>query len=312
MANGYQIGIDLGATNIKIGLLLRNKIVFKKTLPTQSFSSRHGLIDGLCRSIESIFPAVKIKKEKVCGIGIGLPGPVDSKRGIAHYFPNIKGWRNVPLRRLIEKRTGLKVFIDNDANLMTLAEARLGAARGKRNVVGITLGTGVGGGIIVEGNLYRGSSLTAGEIGHIPVNENGPVCGCGASACLESYIGNRRILRSAQRIFGNKITLEKLSSLARRGNLEARRIWKDAAVHLGVALSGMINFFNPDTIVIGGGVANAGRVILDEVRRVVRKRAMPVQAKTVKIVRARLGNDAGMIGAGLLAQEEFFRIRKHL
>jgi glucokinase len=304
MTKGYRIGIDLGATNIKIGLLLGNRIIFKKILPAQNFSSRRDLIDGLCAGINSIFSAAKIRKEKIDGIGIGLPGPIDSEKGIVHYLPNIKGWRTVPLRALIRRRTGLKVFIDNDANLMTLAEARLGAAKGKRNVVGITLGTGVGGGIIAEGNLYRGSSLVAGEMGHIPINESGPSCGCGSRACLESYIGNRQILDKARRMFGNKITLERLSELAKKGNTKARRIWKEVAAHLGLALSGVINFFNPDTIVIGGGVAKAGRIILDEVRRVVRLRAMPVQVKTAKIVKGRLGNDAGMIGAGLLVQEE--------
>lgn len=304
MAKGYIAAIDLGATNIKIGLLLRNRIIFKKVFPTKCFSSKKALISGLGEKINEILSMTKIDKKNIAGVGIGLPGPIDSKRGIVHFFPNIKGWRNVPLRALMQKMTQLPVFIDNDANLMALAEARCGAAKGKRNVVGITLGTGVGGGIIVEGKVYRGSSLVAGEIGHIPLNENGPRCSCGGKACLERYVGNRRILANARRAFGKKITLERLSRLASQGNAKAGHIWKEMAGHLSVALSGVINFFNPDTIVIGGGVANAGSIILDEVRRAVKLRAMHVQAKTARIVKARLGNDAGIIGAGLLVQEE--------
>lgn len=304
MASDYLIGIDLGATNIKIGIIRKNKIVFKKGLPTKSFPSQRNIIEGICQNIRQGLSHTKILTKKISGLGIGLPGPIDSKRGIVHFFPNIKGWRNVPLREIMQKKMGLPVFIDNDANVMTLAEARLGAAKGKQNVVGITLGTGVGGGIIVEGNLYRGSSLVAGEVGHIPLNESGLKCNCGAEACLERYIGNRYILESARRVFGDEITLERLSRLANQGNSKAMHIWKEMASHLGVALSGVINFFNPDTIVIGGGIADAGRIILQQVRKVVKLRAMPIQAKTVKIVKAHLGSDAGMIGAGLLVQEE--------
>jgi glucokinase len=304
MAKDYCIGVDLGATNIKIGLLKNQKIISKKVLPTQSFTSQKNLIEGVCRQIRQSVSQAGMALSDISGIGIGLPGPVDSERGIVHFFPNIRGWRKVALREIMRKKMRLPVAIDNDANVMTLAEARIGAARGKRNVVGLTLGTGVGGGIIVDGKLYRGSGLVAGEIGHIPLNERGPRCNCGGTACLERYIGNRYLLENARRASGPGITLEGLSLLASRGNGKAIAVWKEMAGHLGVALSGIINFFNPDTVVIGGGVANAGRIILDRVRRVVKERAMPTQAKTVKIVKARLGSDAGMIGAGILLQEE--------
>ncbi|TAN62507.1 ROK family protein [bacterium] len=304
MAKDYCVGVDLGATNIKIGLLRNRRIISKKVLPTQSFTSQKNLIEGICRNIRQGVSEAGMAMADISGIGIGLPGPVDSKRGIVHFFPNIRGWRKVALREIMRKKMRLPVTIDNDANVMTLAEARIGAARGKRNVVGLTLGTGVGGGIVVDGNLYRGSSLAAGEIGHIPLNERGPKCNCGGKACLERYIGNRYLLENARKAFGPAITLEALSRLASRGNRKAIAVWKEMAGHLGVALSGVINFFNPDTVVIGGGVANAGRIIIDQVRRVVKERAMPTQARTVKIVRARLGSDAGMIGAGILLQEE--------
>lgn len=307
MTKDYCVGVDLGATNIKIGLLRQKKLVSKRVLPTKVFSSQKKLIEGICQEIRKCVSGAGIQLKDISGIGIGLPGPVDSEKGIVHFFPNIRGWRKVALREIMRDKMRLPVTIDNDANVMTLAEARIGAAKGKRNVVGLTLGTGVGGGIIVDGKLYRGSSLVAGEIGHIPLNERGPRCNCGGSACLERYIGNRYLLENARRASGPGITLEGLSRLANQGNRKAIAVWKEMAGHLGVALSGIINFFNPDTVVIGGGVANAGRIILDRVRRVVKERAMPTQAKTVKIVKARLGSDAGMIGAGILLQEELLK-----
>lgn len=307
MVKEYCIGVDLGATNIKIGLLRQKKLVSKRVLPTKGFSSQKKLIEGICREILKCVSAAGMQQKDISGIGIGLPGPVDSEKGIVHFFPNIKGWRKVRLREIMRKKMCLPVTIDNDANVMTLAEARIGAAKGKRNVVGLTLGTGVGGGIMIDGKLYRGSSLVAGEIGHVPLNERGPRCNCGGKACLERYIGNRYLLENARRAFGAGITLEGLSRLANQGNRKAIAVWKEMAGHLGVALSGIINFFNPDTVAIGGGVANAGRIILDQVKRVVRERAMPTQAKTVKIVKARLGSDAGMIGAGILLQEELLK-----
>lgn len=303
MDKKYTAGIDLGATNIKAGLILGNKILARNVVSTAGFPSQRGLINALREQANQLLRQTGISKNNVAGIGIGVPGPVDSLRGIVHYFPNIKGWHNVALKKILRKQTGLPVFIDNDANLMTLAEGRLGAAKGKKNVLGITLGTGVGGGILINGRLYRGSSMNAGEIGHIPINEEGPACACGGKACLERYVGNKYILEKARKAFGRDITLEGLSSLANKGNNRAVKIWRDIAGHLTVALSGVINFFNPDTIVIGGGVAGAGRILFQAIRQGIKERAMPTQAGAVKVVPAKLGNDAGMLGASLLIKE---------
>jgi glucokinase len=165
------------------------------------------------------------------------------------------------------------------------------------------LGTGVGGGIIIEGKLYRGRGNASGEIGHIPINENGPSCNCGGRACLEAYIGNNIILREAKKSFGRKISLEELSLLAGKGNKKARAIWSRVAEKLGLALAGIVNLLNPDCIVIGGGVANVGKILFDRVREVITKRAMSVQAKHVKVIKARLRDDAGLIGAAILVKE---------
>jgi glucokinase len=197
--------------------------------------------------------------------------------------------------------------VDNDAKLMCLAEHKLGAARGIRQAVCITLGTGVGGGIILNGNLYRGQDNASAEIGHLPINVKGPACNCGGYACLEAYIGNNRILSQAKRIFRRDISLEELSSLAKRQNKKATAIWLEVAQSLGTALVGVVNLLNPDCIVIGGGVAGAGRILFDNLRKAILARAMPVQARRVKLYKAKLGNNAGLIGAALLVNDNYGR-----
>ena len=294
----YTIGIDLGATFVKMGLIDDlGKVYFRRKIETVLSSNRASLIESVISNIRDI---IEISGKSVSGVGIGVPGPVDSKKGIVHYFPNIKGWEEVPLKSILEKKLGLRVELDNDVNAMTLGEFVFGAGQGCNNLVCLTLGTGVGGGIIIDGKLYRGGSMCAGEIGHMPINETGPKCNCGGIACLERYIGNKYILERAKKAFGNNITLEALTSLAKFGNKKAIVIWVDVAEKLSVAIAGVVNLLNPDKIVIGGGVSKAGEFILNPLRKELKKRAMKDQAAHVKIIAAKLGTDAGIIGASLL------------
>lgn len=300
----YYIGIDLGGTNLKIGLLHRNfKIAHKRVLDTGKFVKKELLIAAILRSVSDIIKTYGLKRSQVFGIGLGLPGPIDTWKGIVHFFPNIPDWNEVPLTRILQSQSGFPVCIDNDANLMALAEHRLGAAKGSINAVCITLGTGVGGGIIINKELFRGSAFAAGEIGHMPLNEHGPRCNCGGSACLERYIGNRRIMERVKASFGKSVPLEEVSRLAHAGNKRANGIWVEVGTHLGIALAGVVNLLNPDCVVIGGGVSNAGKLLFETVRKTVASRAMRVQAGHVDIRKAKLGNDAGLIGAALLVQE---------
>jgi glucokinase len=300
----YIIGIDLGGTNLKLGLFDQKlKIKDRKVLSTRVFKAKDSLIKAIVGSVEDVLCRNNLKKKDILGIGLGLPGPIDFPRGVVHFFPNIPGWKNIPLKKILKARLAMEIFMDNDANLMSLAEQRLGAARNFRNVFCVTLGTGIGGGIILEGRLYRGSGFASGEIGHIPINESGPRCNCGGIACIESYIGNRRIMSAAAKIFGKKITLEQLSQLAKKKNRPACAIWSGAGKKLGIALTGVVNLLNPDCVVIGGGVANAGKALFESIKNTVKIRAMPVQAAQVKILKAKLGDDAGMIGAALLVKE---------
>jgi glucokinase len=304
MKKKHIIGIDLGGTNLKIALLDHTcRIIHKHTRPTENYYQKDLLIQAIVDSVEHSLNQHRIKRSDCMGVGLGLPGPIDYDRGIVHFFPNIPGWKEVHLQKILKARIKMPVFIDNDANVMALAEFRRGAARGARNAVCLTLGTGVGGGLILDGRLYRGSTYAAGEIGHMPLNEDGPECNCGGIACLESYIGNRRIMEAARRAYGKNISLEEVSAMAYRGNKKAIAIWDKVAGHLGIALVSIVNLLNPDRVVIGGGVANAGKILFDRVAETILARAMLVQAKAVRVVKAKLGSDAGMIGAGLLVKE---------
>ena len=303
MTKRVKIGIDLGATKMKMALVdERARIFYRREIATPFDAKKAELIDSIVDNIREIIIQSGSKKKDILGIGIGVPGPVDSDRGIVRYFPNIKGWKGVPLKAILEKRLGLRVALDNDVNAMTLGEYRFGAGKGAINMISITLGTGVGGGVIIDGKIYRGSTMCAGEIGHIPINEKGPRCNCRGIACLERYIGNRYILDRSKRVLGKAITLEHIDDLARKGNKKAEGIWEDVGKKLGVALTGVVNLLNPDLIIVGGGISKAGELIMQPLRKEIKKRAMRDQALHVKVVRARLGDNAGIIGASLLVE----------
>lgn len=304
MAKKFIVAIDLGGTNLKIALLdLNYRIIYKEFLDTQKFVGKESLISAIVLSTRNIIKNANLTLESILGVGLGLPGPIDARKGLVHFLPNIRGWNNVPLKRILEKRLRIPVSVDNDVKLMTLAEHRLGAAKGFNYAVCLTLGTGVGGGIISEGRLYRGANNATAELGHVPINENGPRCNCGGEACLEAYIGNKRILNDIKKLFKRDISLEELSALAKKKNKMALKIWSQVGGRLGIALTGVINMLNPDCIIIGGGVANAGKILFDNVKKTISKRAMRVQSKHVKIFKAKLGSDAGLIGAAILTKE---------
>lgn len=326
----YIIAVDLGGTNIKAAIVSQQsivnsqqskdqkiKILKKISVATKSYKSKGALIEGLSRLSLELIQSLNIKKGAVAGIGIGAPGLIDSEKGIIRQLVNIKGFREVPLKKLMEKKTGLSVFLDNDVNVMTLGELYHGAGKGARNMLCLTLGTGVGGGVVIDGDLYRGSGLAAGEVGHMPLNETGPACACGGFGCMEKAVGNRYIVSAAlkkiragrgsviTKLAGgklDKITPEIIHAAAKKGDAAAISVWRETGAHLGVTLAGVINLLNPDRIVIGGGVAEAGRFLFDAVKKTIRQRAMKIPARQAKVVKARLGKDAGLIGAAVLVR----------
>lgn len=315
----YYIGIDIGGTNTKIGLLgKRLNLIKKVVIPTELYKTPRDLITAIAGFVRAMLRAKRVKLNNVRGIGIGIAGLVDMKRGVVINLTNIPGWRNVNIRREFQKRLKLPVYVDNDVNVMTLAELYRGAGRGSKNLICITLGTGVGGGVVINGALYRGSTSAAGEIGHIPINEKGPKCNCGGIACIESYIGSSYLMKDMARAIRKRKTILKkmagraLSNLtpelidkaAMRGDLLAINFWKEAGNRLGVALTGVVNLLNPDKIIIGGGIAGAGRFLFTPIKKTIGRRAMELQRRRVKIVKAKLGKDAGLIGGAVLVNLE--------
>ena len=232
-----------------------------------------------------------------------MPGVINTKQGFVVSLTNIPGWRDVPLKSILEKELSLPVFLDNDVNVITLGEWKCGAGKGYQNLICITLGTGVGGGIILNNAIYRGEGFSAGEIGHIPINEKGPACNCGGRGCFEQYVGNKQLLRKAQKIFKQKdLRLEDVSAFALKGDKKAIRFWEETGAMIGLGLVGVINVLNPRLVIIGGGVSNSLRFMKKGMCQTILDRAMSSPAKMVKVVRSKLGNNAGIIGASVLVQ----------
>lgn len=312
----FAVGIDLGGTYTKLALVdTKGRVSHRAKLSTTAYGTRAGLVAAIVAEVRSVLERARLSPKNISGVGIGVPGTVDFKRGWVYNLTNVPGWKNTPLKRMLESKLGLPVLVDNDVNLMALGEYRFGAGRGAENLVCITLGTGVGGGIIIDGRLYRGSAYSAGEVGHMPLKEEGLPCGCGGYGCLERYVGNRYIVDELKRKIrrGNPTIIKKLinndlsaltpeviSKAALKGDRLSIDFWNTVGERIGVTLAGIVNLLNPDRIIIGGGVADAGDPLFKSIRNTVDERAMPVPGKAVKILKAKLGNDAGIIGAAAL------------
>lgn len=310
MIKKITLGIDVGGTNVKLGLIDDSgRIIARSRLNTKAYTSQPtGLIQALAEASAFLVKENKKTFQQVKGVGIGLPGLVDPVKGFVIFLPNMPGWKNIALKKELEKRLSVPVFLDNDVNVITLGEWRFGAGAGVDDLIGMTLGTGVGSGLILNGALYRGPGFAAGELGHVPINLKGPKCNCPSFACLEAYVGNVRLQARAAKIFKKKhIALEDVFALAKKGNKQALRFWEEAGEYIGSALVGVVNVINPARIVIGGGVSNNARFLFPAIRQQIKTRAMPVQAKMTKVVRAKLGDDAGLIGARVLVETELER-----
>jgi len=315
MRSPLTLGVDIGGTFIKLGLVQESRILLQESLPSASFPHPKALQDGMVEAIRSL---IHESDRSIGAVGIGIPGLVRYPQGMVHSCVNLRGWRHVPLRRLLSRRLRLPVWVDNDVNVMTLAEWKYGAGQGAKNLVCLTLGTGVGGGLVLEGQLYRGKQGSAGELGHIPLSEKGPRCSCGGMACLERYVGNREILQFVRQRLSKgvksqiprlidhnlaRLTPEVIDRACELGDRLAQETWEWVGTRIGLALTGVVNLLNPDRIVVGGGISKAGHWLLDPMRQTVRRRAMQ-GLKAVAIVPAALGSSAGLIGAALLARQE--------
>ena len=307
----YIIGVDLGGTNIVVGAMSADgKSHFAmRSIPTSSESGAEGVADRIVGLIEGVIldtiAQTDASRRDVIGVGIGAPGPLDRDKGIVIVAPNL-GWRNFPLRDRIAERLNLPATLDNDANCATVGEWWQGAARGGTNVIGMTIGTGIGGGIIIDGKLFHGSSDVAGEIGHTTIDLNGRHCKCGNYGCLEAYASGPAIATRAREVLVREETASLLPSLvggqldsitaetvykaAQQGDAVASEIVRDTARYLGAGIANLLNIINADVVVVAGGVTQAGDALFVPLRAEVRRRAF---RPAVEAIADRSGGAAG-------------------
>ena len=320
MKQRYILGLDIGNTWIRACLAdLKGTIVsVRKGGVNRSWNLAQSL-DQLCGLIESVLSACTAKSGEVRGAGISFGGLVDCEQGKAILSHNFPVWKNVLLCRLIEERFGCKAFIDNDANLGALAESAFGQMRNVRNFLYLTVSTGIGGGLILDGELYRGERGLAGEIGHTLVQENGPRCTCGKSGCLEAFASGTSLARKAReeitqgnkkgnkvlKLVGGKIeniTARTLLKAAQMGDPFSLQLFQDAGKYLGIAIAQAVLLLDLESVVIGGGVANAGKILFDPIQDTLNPLLLPERREAVRVIRSRLGDRAGLLGAIALAQ----------
>ena len=322
----YIVGVDLGGTSINVGVVPFDggTVLGMRALPTEPQRGPKAVVDRIAEMIRDAVRDARreaeLPEEAVIGVGLGSPGPLDRETGTILDTPNL-GWRNFPLRDLIANAVGLDVVLDNDANAATLGEWWMGAARGADPVVGVTLGTGIGGGIVLGGRVYHGASDAAGEIGHMTIDSTGRKCNCGNYGCLEAYASGPAIASRAvegletgsssllpDMVGGelDRVTAATVYEAIVAGDAYAAEVMRETAKFLGTGLANLINLLNPELIVISGGVTRAGDHLFEPLRAEVRRRAFSEAADACRIVSSELGDMAGVIGAAAT-----FRIERH-
>jgi glucokinase len=312
------IGIDLGGTNIKAAMVdtETGEITATRSTPTKAREGHDVVIAEMAKLVDEIITVGGQTKKEIGGIGVGLPGLIDLEKGLTVFLTNLPGnWRNVPVRDQLSKLANLPVSLLNDARSMTLGEWRFGAGQGV-DIACYTLGTGIGGGLVINGRLILGPSGSAGELGHISIDINGPQCGCGGRGCIEAFasgpaiaaMGMKAVVQGRDTAIAdlaggdlNRITPELISEAAQSGDPVAIEIYEFAGMIIGAGIANVVTTINPRRVVIGGGVAAAGELILDPIRRSMNERVFLTDTDLIDVVPARLGNNAGLIGAALWA-----------
>ena len=310
----YVLGIDIGGTNIVIGAVTEDggRVRGLVSEPTGVPEGPDAVIDRILRMARSVMAATRAEDSDadIIGVGVGAPGPLNRKKGLVIFTPNLR-WTNMPLRDRIGKALDLPASLDNDANCAMLGEHWVGAAKGARNAVCFTIGTGIGGGIVVDGKLMHGASDVAAEIGHITIDVNGRRCGCGNDGCLEAYASGPAIARRAMEAIEAgaasqmsttpggpaSITAQTVFECAAAGDALADELVRDTARYLGVGIANMLNIMNPEVVVICGGVTKAGDHLFVPLRREVSRRAFKPAVEACRIVPGQLEGTAGVVGA---------------
>lgn len=310
------IGVDLGGTNIRAGIVDKDGNIVKKIeSSTLVNNGKDVVIERLIEGIKGLQDEVKREALDISAIGLGAPGIISIEKGTVAFSPNLPDWLDVPLRDIVRDRTGLPVVLENDANAWAFGEKWIGAGRDLQDFILLTLGTGVGGGIICRGEILHGADGMAGEIGHITVNPEGPRCGCGNNGCLEVYASAKGIIeRTIEAIEGGaetelreiaegnlyKISSEMVYQVAKDGDPLARDIMREMGRYLGIGMANLINIFNPEAIIIGGRVKEAWDLFIESAKKEIQKRSFNILSEKTKILKSPL-SEGGLIGAAGIA-----------
>lgn len=313
MIEQHAIGIDIGGTSIKYGICSsEGKIIIWNSDPTQADAPREEILEHLVSICRRTIEEAKSRAITLTAIGIGTPGCVDIRRGyLMGSTPNFAHWRDAPVGEHMEGALELPVFVDNDANMMAYGEFKFGAGRGKGDVVCITLGTGIGGGIIINHELYRGSFYSGSELGHMTIDFRGRKCNCGGTGCFERYGSATALIQDYNEAAPESpadSTIEIFKRM-KNGDVKAGAVIDLYVKYVAAGLASIVNIFNPERVIIGGGVSEAGEPLISRIRSETASRAMESSIKNVEIVGAKLGNRAGILGAAASALDEVQRKR---
>ncbi len=314
------LAIDLGGTKIFAAIISdKGRVLAKKRRLTLADAGPEVVINRIFSTIDHLLNQRKINPSQLHAICIAAAGAIDSKKQLITSSPHLPGWHDVPLRDIIKEKYKVNTLLINDASAAALGEHHFGAGQGVNNLILLTIGTGIGGGIIINNRLYSGASGSAGEVGHITIDVNGPRCSCGNRGCLEALVSGTAVVEEVIKRIGQgeksalteitggkmeNITAEKVSIAAQGGDSLASEVILKAATHLGIGLASLVNIFNPEMIIIGGGIAKMGDSLLNPARQAVREKAFQLSAQAVQIVLAQLGDNAGVLGAAVFAFQQ--------
>lgn len=318
----YFIGIDLGGTNIKSSLFTEDfSIVLENRTATMAERGSDFVLQQMLDNIYDLLKNAEVTIEEIHCMGIGVPGLLNVKTGVSIFSPNFHHWENVPVVKWFEDKLGIPTYIDNDVRVNLYGEWYFGAGKGKKNVVLLTLGTGLGSGVVVDGHVLYGATGSVGEIGHMNMYRVGRECRCGSSGCLGRYVSALGLLRTIrEKISGgqysilcdwtknelDKITAKMVSEAFDKNDKVARETFWETGEILGYGLVNVINLYNPEIIIIGGGMSAAGERLLSKTREIVKTHGLQLSQSVCEITTAALGDSAGMLGAAIYASQKYF------
>lgn len=314
MNKEFIIGIDLGGTKINTAIVdFKGNIIEQINIPTLAYEGENIVLNRVIKSIDEVLNKSEVKIENIMAIGVGAPGPLNSKEGTIITTPNLP-FKNFNIINPIKRIYNVNTYLDNDANAAAIGEHTFGAGKGSNNMIYVTVSTGIGGGAILNGNIYRGNTYNALEVGHMTIDPKGPLCNCGNYGCAEVLASGTAIAKQGRQAVEKKA----ITSLTKYSNITAYEVFEEAKNgdklcneivskslnYLGITIANLVSIFDPEVIIIGGGVSKAGEVVFDTIKDVVKTRCFKTLSDSCKILSAKLGTNSGVIGAAALALRE--------